>query len=197
MRVYVCVCACVCMCACVCVYVCMRVCVCACVCVCVHVCVRACLCVCVCATVHVCACVYVCVHPQAYWSLLYQNSVLGLDYGFTTLCALISAFSVIILYCLVIPLIQDLSRLNNYIYHNHLMKIFMEWMLMMIWIDFDEEVEVGHRHKYLALFCGKDIPYKQKYRRTLDLAVCSENTADRILNWRISLLYGEQPMLVV
>ena len=41
------------------------------------------------------------------------------------------------------------------------------------------------------------IPYKQKYRRTLYLVVCSENAVNGILNWRISLLYVEKPMLVV
>ena len=41
------------------------------------------------------------------------------------------------------------------------------------------------------------IMYTQKYRQTLYLAVCSENGVGEILNWRISLLYGEKPMLVV
>ena len=37
---------------------------------------------------------------------------------------------------------------------------------------------------------------KQKYWRTLYLVVCSENTVGGILNWWISLLYKEKPMLV-
>ena len=41
------------------------------------------------------------------------------------------------------------------------------------------------------------IPYKQKYWWTLYLAACSENTVGRILNWLISLLYREKPMLLV
>ena len=41
------------------------------------------------------------------------------------------------------------------------------------------------------------LPYKQKYWRTLYLAVCSENAVGRILIWQISLPYAEKPMLVV
>ena len=41
------------------------------------------------------------------------------------------------------------------------------------------------------------IPYKQKYWRSLYLVVCSNNTVGGILNWRISVLYGEKPMPVV
>ena len=35
------------------------------------------------------------------------------------------------------------------------------------------------------------ILYKQKYRRILYLAVCSEDTFNRILNWEIPVLYRE------
>ena len=42
-----------------------------------------------------------------------------------------------------------------------------------------------------------EVAYKQKYSQTLYLAVCSENVVGGILNWRISLLYGEKPILVV
>ena len=35
-------------------------------------------------------------------------------------------------------------------------------------------------------------PYKQKYRRTLYLAVCSENAVGGTINWQILLLYGEK-----
>ena len=41
------------------------------------------------------------------------------------------------------------------------------------------------------------LPYKQKYQQTLYLAVCSDNAVGGILNWRISVLCGEKPMLVV
>ena len=43
------------------------------------------------------------------------------------------------------------------------------------------------------------IPMGKQYSisRTLYLAVCSENAVGGIINWRISLLYGEKPMLVV
>ena len=45
---------------------------------------------------------------------------------------------------------------------------------------------------HMVDFCRPGhIPYKQKYWRTLCLAVCSKNAVGGILNWRISVLYGE------
>ena len=38
------------------------------------------------------------------------------------------------------------------------------------------------------------LPYKQKYWRILYLAVCSNNAVGGILNWQISVMYGEKPV---
>ena len=48
----------------------------------------------------------------------------------------------------------------------------------------------------LSTVSGYNIPYKQKYWQTLYSAVCLDNAVGRILNWQISLLHGEKPMLV-
>ena len=48
-----------------------------------------------------------------------------------------------------------------------------------------------------ARLSALQLPYKQKYWQTLYLVVCSKHADDRILNWQISVLYGEKPMLVV
>ena len=41
------------------------------------------------------------------------------------------------------------------------------------------------------------LPYRQKYWQTLYLVVFSKHADDGILNWQISVLYGEKSMLVV
>ena len=53
-----------------------------------------------------------------------------------------------------------------------------------------------HTHKHTRTLTHT-IPYKQKYWRTLYLVVRSNNAVGGILNWRISVLYGEKPILVV
>ena len=40
----------------------------------------------------------------------------------------------------------------------------------------------------IAIVTTSGILYKQEYRRTLYLAVCSKNAVDRISNWLISLI---------
>ena len=49
----------------------------------------------------------------------------------------------------------------------------------------------------VCIYVYNDIPYKQKYWRTIYLAVCPNNAVGGILNWQISVLYGEKPMLVI